>query len=70
MSFEEFIHILYFTFEVLVNIGDVGDRLSSFVDDEARTTWIREFIYAFIRNDFDELDLAVLMSYRGKVVID
>ncbi len=70
MPQKEMIHILYFSFQVSIHIGHIRHRLSSFVNDKARATSIRELIDTLVSNDLDELDMTVLDSDCRQVLVD
>ncbi len=64
------IHILNFSFQVSIHIGYIRNRLSSLVNDKTRTSSIRELIDTFVSNNLDELDMTVLDSDWGQVLVD
>lgn len=70
MSFQEIVHILYFSFEVLVDICNVRHWLSSSVNDEAWTAWVGELVDTLVGNNFNEFHMTVLDSNGRQVLVD
>ena len=69
MSFQELIHIFNFPLQVHIHISYMGDWLSSFVNDKARTVSIRELLNAFRCDYFYDFYLPVFYCYLRKMLI-
>lgn len=63
-------NIINIVFKYFVHICNVRNRFASLIDDEAWTQNIWKFFNALISYYFDEFNMSIFDSDRGKVLIN
>ncbi len=70
MIVQEDNYVIYVIFHDFINVKQIWNWLSCFINNEARASLIWEFINAFSRNNFNKFDMSVFLCDGWKMMID